>query len=136
MLWIALVRPRRLGARSCAFCASLRRCFFPSRRRHEAWPVFFREAELSRSDIGIVGGASRILRLKPPFESFGGGGIVTTCRKLSPVTFDSSNNATGELASRGFSQMRRPLFSKDSPPRTHQPYGLAASLPSLLQPQP
>jgi len=87
---------------------------FPSRRRHEAWLVFFREARLSRSDIGVIGGASRILRLKPPFESFGGGGMVTTCQKLSPVTFDSSNNTTGELASRGLSQTRRPLS-----PRTH-----------------
>jgi len=112
--WIALGRPRRSGIASCASLGMLEVCSFPSRRRHEAGPVFFREARLSRSDIGVVGGASRILRLKPPFESFGGGGMVTTCRKLSPVTFDSSNNTTGELASGGSSQTRRPLS-----PRTH-----------------
>jgi hypothetical protein len=84
---------------------------------HLTWPVFCREAELSRSHIAVVGGASRILRLKPPLSPFCGGNSNYS-RKLSPLTFDNSNKCA-----RRTSLGRVATVSEDT-----EPQGLAASL--------
>jgi len=42
---------------------------------------------MSRSHFGVVGGASRILRLKPPLSPCCSEGIEAISREPSPVTF-------------------------------------------------
>jgi hypothetical protein len=45
---------------------------------------------MSRSHFGVVGGASRILRLKPPLSPCCSERVVTMSRKPSTVTFDKA----------------------------------------------
>ena len=79
----------------------------------------------------VTGGASRILRLKPPLSPVLWSGIVTAPRELSPVTFDRSNKcdrriSLARIQSRGGGRSLR----GPHPLRLTNPTGLAASLHS------
>lgn len=73
--------------------------------RQRAWPVFFREAERGHAltlGIELAGGASRILRLKPPLSPLSGQNMLITSSKLPPVTFDRARTKHQRIAERLF----------------------------------